>query len=864
MAKVTTEDVLDKISQGHLECTICIQRFNRPKILDCFHSFCLECLEDYKLTQYPSSPKLPCPICRKETVLPDNRIAGLSNNFAMIALVEEFTHQRNLLKRQKSRIVCEVCEVDEAISRCIDCAEYLCCECQRAHQRAVKTKKHEIATLEDLQSGKATFKSKMRNEVPKYKKHSNQEVLICADCTTVDHCKPSHTYEDIEAAEMSFRNEARYCTPKIPHTQRGMYAAGQVAHVCNPCWPQPQARPLTPLFQNTCMPAGGRRRFAQNLRTPAPGATPTHLVHPRVLQQPAPYAQHVTTISGKEPITPSMLAAATPQQQKQMFRERLLPLIKRSHGQLAGKITGMLLEIDNSELLHMLESYELLKAKVDEAVNALKAHQAKKGPTLSNAQRITTFSGQEPLTPSMLAAATPQQQKQMLGERLLPLIQRSYGQLAGRITGMLLEIDNSELLHMLVSYELLKAKVDEAVNALKAHQAKKGPTLSNAQRITTFSGQEPLTPSMLAAATPQQQKQMLGERLHPLIKRSHGQLAGKITGMLLEIDNSELLHMLESYELLKAKVEEAVNVLKAHQAKDGPTLSNAQRITTFSGQEPLTSSMLAAATPQQQKQMLGERLHPLIKRSHGQLAGKITGMLLEIDNSKLLHMLESYELLKAKVEEAVNVLKAHQAKDGPTLSNAQRITTFSGQEPLTSSMLAAATPQQQKQMLGERLHPLIKCSHGQLAGKITGMLLEIDNSELLHMLESYELLKAKVEEAVNVLKAHQAKDGPTLSNAQRITTFSGQEPLTSSMLAAATPQQQKQMLGERLHPLIQRGHGKLAGKITGMLLEIDNSELLHMLESHELLKAKVEEAVYVLKAHQAKEGPAKQTIAQQK
>lgn len=30
----------------------------------------------------------------------------------------------------------------------------------------------------------------------------------------------------------------------------------------------------------------------------------------------------------------------------------------------------------------------------------------------------------------------------------------------------------------------------------------------------------------------------------------------------------------------------------------------------------------------------------------------------------------------------------------------------------------------------------------------------------------------------------------------------------------------------------------LAGKITGMLLEIDNSELLHMLEHHESLKAK--------------------------
>lgn len=46
-------------------------------------------------------------------------------------------------------------------------------------------------------------------------------------------------------------------------------------------------------------------------------------------------------------------------------------------------------------------------------------------------------------------------------------------------------------------------------------------------------------------------------------------------------------------------------------------------------------------------------------------------------------------------------------------------------------------------------------------------------------------------------------------------------------------------VGERLFPLIQNMHPSLAGKITGMLLEIDNSELLHMLESPESLRSKV-------------------------
>uniref|UniRef100_A0A8B9SDE6 Polyadenylate-binding protein n=1 Tax=Apteryx owenii TaxID=8824 RepID=A0A8B9SDE6_APTOW len=98
---------------------------------------------------------------------------------------------------------------------------------------------------------------------------------------------------------------------------------------------------------------------------------------------------------------------------------------------------------------------------------------------------------------------------------------------------------------------------------------------------------------------------------------------------------------------------------------------------------------------------------------------------------------------------------------------------------------------------------------------------------------------------------------PQVAMQQPAVHVQGQEPLTASMLASAPPQEQKQMLGERLFPLIQNMHPTLAGKITGMLLEIDNSELLHMLESPESLRSKVDEAVAVLQAHQAKEAAQK-------
>ncbi|KAJ4295292.1 Protein phosphatase PP2A regulatory subunit B [Kalmusia sp. IMI 367209] len=64
----------------------------------------------------------------------------------------------------------------------------------------------------------------------------------------------------------------------------------------------------------------------------------------------------------------------------------------------------------------------------------------------------------------------------------------------------------------------------------------------------------------LNAAPAGQQKQMLGEALYPKIHEMQPDLAGKITGMLLEMDNSELINLTSDESALRAKVDEAMNV----------------------------------------------------------------------------------------------------------------------------------------------------------------------------------------------------------------------------------------------------------------------------------------------------------------
>ncbi|XP_071805547.1 uncharacterized protein [Asterias amurensis] len=85
--------------EDSIECSICTHRFRQPKWLNCFHTFCLQCLQEICKNQRPPSNKLPCPLCRQETILNGN-VSDLPDNLDMKNLVNNFTQQENVLKQQ--------------------------------------------------------------------------------------------------------------------------------------------------------------------------------------------------------------------------------------------------------------------------------------------------------------------------------------------------------------------------------------------------------------------------------------------------------------------------------------------------------------------------------------------------------------------------------------------------------------------------------------------------------------------------------------------------------------------------------------------------------------------------------------------
>jgi len=74
-------------------------------------------------------------------------------------------------------------------------------------------------------------------------------------------------------------------------------------------------------------------------------------------------------------------------------------------------------------------------------------------------------------------------------------------------------------------------------------------------------------PAQFDAATfaqypPDQQRNYLGELLFPKVASVNQEQAPKITGMLIEMDHNEVIKLLHSDEELKAKINEAIEVLR--------------------------------------------------------------------------------------------------------------------------------------------------------------------------------------------------------------------------------------------------------------------------------------------------------------
>ena len=87
--------------EEQLNCSICLDIYDDPKLLQCFHTYCRKCLVKLVVRDQQGDLSLTCPICRQATPVPANGVAGLQSAFQ----TNEFLRIREDLVKERDTAV---------------------------------------------------------------------------------------------------------------------------------------------------------------------------------------------------------------------------------------------------------------------------------------------------------------------------------------------------------------------------------------------------------------------------------------------------------------------------------------------------------------------------------------------------------------------------------------------------------------------------------------------------------------------------------------------------------------------------------------------------------------------------------------
>jgi len=191
-------DLLTKINDEFLTCQICFETYTRPKSLNCQHTFCQKCLEDYLPA---NSASVTCPTCRCVQPLSDDGINGLKDNFFISSMADMLKTVKEIRNDDEgASMLCDTCDQDNrkvASARCLDCTDFLCHECATWHIRTKLTKHHKIVSLTEFEMGIHNEELKHRAKI--YCTIHDGEIAkiycltcqcaICHECLESDHAQ---------------------------------------------------------------------------------------------------------------------------------------------------------------------------------------------------------------------------------------------------------------------------------------------------------------------------------------------------------------------------------------------------------------------------------------------------------------------------------------------------------------------------------------------------------------------------------------------------------------------------------------------------------------------------------------------------
>ncbi|XP_072034425.1 E3 ubiquitin-protein ligase TRIM56-like [Amphiura filiformis] len=221
-----------EIDYNFLQCGICFEKFTRPKVLKCLHSYCESCLE-----RTPQQEGwITCPECRHKTRVPRGGVGNLKDNFLMNSLIDNAKVRSQLMMtKTKQPLMCNCCKKQiPAVARCLDCNRYLCKACKTAHQGLDALRHHQVASMDDMRSGKVVPRSATPRTQPTCSRHPDRkaevycltcEELICKDCKPAGSKSSKHHHIDPQQAAKLKKVELQKRVPSLARVCEALLVA---------------------------------------------------------------------------------------------------------------------------------------------------------------------------------------------------------------------------------------------------------------------------------------------------------------------------------------------------------------------------------------------------------------------------------------------------------------------------------------------------------------------------------------------------------------------------------------------------------------------------------------------------------------
>ena len=188
------EKIVERVEE-QLNCSICLDTYTDPKILQCFHVFCRQCLVPLGVRDQQGQLSLTCPTCRQVTPIPARGVASLQSAFHINNLLEILENSAKKLENAPATPEratptdlnpvnkashCFVHEDKELELYCETCGELICLKC------ALKGGKHHSHDYEELNVAFKKYKEEITSSLEPMEK---QVTTIKKALALIEQCR---------------------------------------------------------------------------------------------------------------------------------------------------------------------------------------------------------------------------------------------------------------------------------------------------------------------------------------------------------------------------------------------------------------------------------------------------------------------------------------------------------------------------------------------------------------------------------------------------------------------------------------------------------------------------------------------------